>query len=85
MYNSIEDILTPVRFIKNNKGVEYANVSCSIDIETSSFYYDPDGNVRKDQPLIQKGDKMIPDLKWKKGGCMYMYGIGAWPLIPGRI
>ena len=76
MYNSIEDILTPVRFIKNNKGVEYANVSCSIDIETSSFYYDPDGNVRKDQPMIQKGDKMIPDPKWKKGGCMYMYGIG---------
>ena len=76
IYNNIEDILTPVKFIKNNKGVLYGNVSCSIDIETSSFYYNSYGETKKECPLIKKGKKYIPDPEWKKGGCMYMYGIG---------
>lgn len=66
MYKSIDDILTPVKFIKNNKGVSYGDVACSIDIETSSFYYNLNGDVAK-YPLN-------PD--YKKGGCMYMFGIG---------
>lgn len=44
---SIKDIdvlLEEVKFIKNNKQVEYANIPCVIDIETSSFY--EDGNKR---------------------------------------
>ena len=76
MYKSIDDILIPVKFIKNNKKIEYANVSCSIDIETSSFYYNDQGETLKHQPMIKKGNHMIPDPNWKKGGCMYMYGIG---------
>lgn len=77
MYKSIDEILIPVKFIKNNKGIEYANVSCSIDIETSSFYFNGDtGEIRKYPPMIKKGSILIPDPKWKKGGCMYMYGIG---------
>lgn len=76
IYNNIEDILTPVKFIKNNKGVLYGNVSCSIDIETSSFYYNSYGETKKECPLIKKGKNYIPDPEWKKGGCMYMYGIG---------
>jgi len=36
-YNDIKDILTPVKSYKK-KGIEYLNVACSFDIETSSYY-----------------------------------------------
>lgn len=35
---NIEELFEDVKFIKSNKGIEYANVPCVIDIETSSFY-----------------------------------------------
>ncbi len=38
IYKSIGDILEDIPFIKSNKKIEYANVPCVIDIETSSFY-----------------------------------------------
>lgn len=34
----IDELLNSVTFIKSNKGIQYANVPCTIDIETSSFY-----------------------------------------------
>lgn len=40
-YNTVNDILCEVEFVKsrkNNKVVDYANISASFDIETSSFY-----------------------------------------------
>ena len=38
IYKSIDEILLDIPFIKSNKKIEYANVPCSFDIETSSFY-----------------------------------------------
>lgn len=38
VYTSIDEILFNVPFKKNNRKIEYANVPCVIDIETSSFY-----------------------------------------------
>lgn len=39
IYKSIDELLdNQIPFIKNNKKIEYANVPCTIDIETSSFY-----------------------------------------------
>lgn len=39
IYKSIDELLdNEIPFIKNNKKIEYANVPCTIDIETSSFY-----------------------------------------------
>lgn len=39
IYKSIDELLdNEIPFIKNNKRIEYANVPCTIDIETSSFY-----------------------------------------------
>lgn len=39
IYKSIDELLdNEIPFIKNNKKIEYANVPCAIDIETSSFY-----------------------------------------------
>lgn len=38
IYKSIDELLTELPFIKNNQKIEYANVPCTIDIETSSFY-----------------------------------------------
>ena len=40
IYESIDELLTELPFKKNNKKIEYANVPCVIDIETSSFYTD---------------------------------------------
>lgn len=36
--NDINKLLLDIPFIKSNKKIEYANVPCVIDIETSSFY-----------------------------------------------
>ena len=39
IYESIDELLdNEIPFIKSNKKIEYANVPCTIDIETSSFY-----------------------------------------------
>ena len=39
IYQSIDELLdNQIPFIKSNKRIEYANVPCTIDIETSSFY-----------------------------------------------
>ena len=39
IYKSIDEILdNQIRFIKSSRKIEYANVPCVIDIETSSFY-----------------------------------------------
>lgn len=38
-YDNIDDILTPVKSFKY-KGVDYLNVACAFDTETSSFYID---------------------------------------------
>ena len=39
IYKSIDELLDEqIPFIKSNKKIEYANVPCTIDIETSSFY-----------------------------------------------
>lgn len=39
IYESIDELLdVNIQFIKSNKKIEYANVPCVIDIETSSFY-----------------------------------------------
>lgn len=38
IYQSIDELLTDIPFIRNNKRIEYANVPCTIDIESSSFY-----------------------------------------------
>lgn len=34
----IDELLRDIKFVKNNRKIEYANVSCVVDIETSSFY-----------------------------------------------
>lgn len=39
IYKSIDELLdNEIPFIKSNKKIEYANIPCAIDIETSSFY-----------------------------------------------
>ena len=39
IYKSIDELLdNEIRFIKSNRKIEYANVPCTIDIESSSFY-----------------------------------------------
>ena len=38
IYQSVDELLTEIPFIKSNKKIEYANVPCTIDIESSSFY-----------------------------------------------
>lgn len=38
IYKSIDELLVDIPFIQSNKKVLYANVPCTIDIETSSFY-----------------------------------------------
>lgn len=39
IYKSIDELLdNEIPFIKSNKKIEYANVPCTIDIESSSFY-----------------------------------------------
>ena len=38
IYQSIDELLTDIPFITNNRKIEYANVPCTIDIESSSFY-----------------------------------------------
>ena len=46
IYKSIDELLDEnIPFIKSNKRIEYANVPCTIDIESSSFYID-DGSKR---------------------------------------
>ena len=46
IYKSIDELLDGnIPFIKSNKRIEYANVPCTIDIESSSFYID-DGSKR---------------------------------------
>ncbi len=46
IYKSIDELLDDnIQFIKSNRKIEYANVPCTIDIETSSFYID-DGSKR---------------------------------------
>ena len=43
---SIEELLSnDIPFIRSNRKIEYANVPCVIDIESSSFY-DENGNKR---------------------------------------
>lgn len=36
--SEIDDLLKDIPFVKSNRKIEYANVPCVIDIETSSFY-----------------------------------------------
>ena len=39
IYKSIDELLdNDIPFITSNKKIEYANVPCTIDIESSSFY-----------------------------------------------
>lgn len=39
IYKSIDELLdNDIPFIKNNRKIEYANIPCTVDIETSSFY-----------------------------------------------
>ena len=39
IYKSIDELLdSNIPFIKNNRKIQYANIPCTIDIETSSFY-----------------------------------------------
>lgn len=42
IYNvdEIDKLLINIKFLKNNKKIEYGNVACSLDIEVSSFYED---------------------------------------------
>lgn len=41
IYKSIDELLdNNIPFIKNNRKIEYANIPCVVDIETSSFYTD---------------------------------------------
>ena len=81
-YSNINDILVDnVKFYKYKKEQSLCGVSASFDIETSSFYVDSDGHTSKEQPMIEKNGKLIPDESYFKGATMYMWGIG----INGRV
>lgn len=69
-FNNIADILTPSKFYKKN-GVEYSDLACSFDIETSSFYYSKQLNMyTKSKP--QNSDEKY----FCKCATMYMWGLG---------
>lgn len=71
-HKNINELLIDCKFRNWKKGISVANISASFDIETSSFYFNDDGDVRYDQPLINGQ----PDESYSKGASMYMWGLG---------
>lgn len=68
--NDVRDLLDPsIRFLKNSKGVAYANCPAAFDIEVSSFYR------RKDDHSIQCQAPTDPT-EWEKVGVMYCFVFG---------
>lgn len=59
-----------IRFLKNQKGVAYANVACAFDIEVSSFY-----RMRSDHS--KQCAKPEDPLQWEKVAVMYCFVLGV--------
>lgn len=66
-----------------NKKLHYYNIPCSFDIETTSFYYDPDtgGNVYNEYAEIYA--KTHPDIKKRAIMYVWQFGINGY-VIMGR-
>ena len=56
--SDIDLLLDDFKFIKNNKGLYYANIPCAFDIETTSFYTNGKDCV-VEQPKVKRKGKMI--------------------------
>lgn len=69
--NDFRDLLGKFRFIKDNKKVEWCNVPCAFDIESTSFYRRIDNH---DIVTLQPSEDEYFD--YEKCGVMYAFVIG---------
>lgn len=70
--SEIEKIMCDVNFVKNNHQEYYGNLSCSFDIEVSSFYRrkDDHNDIITTKPTERESDK------WEKCACEYCFVLG---------
>ena len=75
--NDINELFDDFKFIKSNQKINYLNVACGFDIESTSFYYNDNlKDTRVKQPMIKNGKHLEPDDSYYKAGLMYAYVFG---------
>ena len=88
-YNESSSIYTPAdikqvlemavnekNIIGNSKGERFFNVPCSFDIETTSFYRDPDGKAYDYEQTQKMTDANGRKAKLEKASVMYIWQFG---------
>lgn len=72
----IADSMNHVRVMGNHKGVQYYNVACAFDIETTSFYRDDNGTSYSYEDYTALRQRYGEKLKMHKCAIMYIWQLG---------